>query len=112
MKKKLLGAEQVKLTHGLNQVVAYIDGVYEDANGKLKARKMRLPDKGENKMGLARYIIFNDALSGNTDELFPIETKNNVPFSINEAEFDMSKFTDRFRSFLKVSNLRHSFYGN
>ena len=35
-----------------------------------------------------------------------------MPFSISEPEFDMSKFSGRFQSFLKVSNPLHAFYGN
>ena len=35
-----------------------------------------------------------------------------MPFTISQSEFDMSTFTGRFRSFLKVSNPRHAFYSD
>lgn len=39
-------------------------------------------------------------------------SSDKIPFSIDDPEFDMNKFSGRFNSFLKVSNPRHAFYSN
>ena len=41
-----------------------------------------------------------------------LTSEKGMAFSISESEFDMSRFSGRFKSFLKVSNPFHAFYSN
>ena len=74
---------------------------------------MKLVDGEPHKLSLEEKLVFlNNITQSNFLDLKDLCSTKNMGYSINEPEFDMQKFSGRFKSFLKVSNPLHAFYSN
>ena len=115
MIQDIQNAKEIKLTVG-HQILAIIENatiVEEDGEQVIRAGTMKLVDGEPHKLSLEEKLVFlNNMTQSNYLDLKDLCSTKNMGYSINEPEYDMQKFSGRFKSFLNVCNPLHAFYSD